>query len=102
QHDTDRQPILERNAPAPARLAARDEHLPRHVIPIEVLEVSEVRHVLSRSEVSRNVEDAGRMAPAPRRVDDEGRLPPTERGGGRQRLGVEDQLRRRSARSAWL
>src|SRR6266849_4609248 len=56
------QPLLERNAPAPARIAARDPDLTGRVVPAEALEVREVRDVLPGPEAPRNPEHAGREA----------------------------------------
>ena len=98
QDDADRESLLERDAPAPARLTARDPHLSRRLVPADALEVGEVRDVLPGPEARRNSERAGREARAPGGVDDEiGRLSaePRRRGDG---LGTELQLCARTGR----
>src|SRR5207302_437012 len=71
QHDADREPLLQRNAPAPAGVEAADEHLAGRVVPGEVLEVGEVRHVLARAESGADVQGARAEPGAPGRVGDE-------------------------------
>src|SRR5262245_7555234 len=58
QHDPDGQSLCERNAPAPAPVTARDEHLAGGFIPLAALEVGEMCHVLARPGPSRNTENA--------------------------------------------
>ena len=92
QHDADRQTLAERDAPAPARVEAPDQHLAGHVVPGEVLEVGEVRDVLARPEVSADVQRASPEPGAPRGVHDEVGLPAAERRGGGQRFGRQAEL----------
>ena len=103
QHDPDGETILKRDAPGPAAgLTARDEHLARHVVPAEVLEMGEMRDVLPRSELGADRQRARPLAGAAGGVDDEvrGMLVHARRGG--QRLGRERQLGARPVTVAGL